>query len=431
MSNRSTLELMGSRAYRAWVLVMLFLTALVGFVDRQIIGGLGQPIKADLGLSDAQLGLLGGLAFALLNAAFTIPVARIAETRSRKLIIGIGLLAWSVATCGCGLARSYVQLLIARVAVGVGEAAGTPISQSLMSDYFPREKRTSAAAAVTLAIPLGALIGTAGGGFIAQHWDWRLAFVLAGAPGLPLAALFLLTVREPLRGHYDPPALAEQPAPPFGAVIKRMLARPGFLHVQVGSTLAAMGTFGINLFLAPYFFRRYGLDFQQAALISGLISAVAGSVSMYGGGQLADLIGRKDPRFYAWLPGIGIALTAPLYLISFLQASWPAAVALLTITGVLQYAYLPASIGVTQNTMEPRMRATAGALVAIMTNLIAAGFGPLIVGALSDHFARRAAPAPTASATGLQQACMLFSLVYLWAAVHFALAGRTLKRDMA
>lgn len=426
MTKRTTEELMASRPYRAWVLTMLFLIALVAFVDRQIIGGLLQPIKVDMRVTDAELGMLGGLAFALLNAVFTIPVARIAEHRPRTLIIGLGLFVWSLATVSCGLARSYVQLLAARVAVGVGEAAGSPISSSLMADYFPREKRTSAAAAVTLAIPIGALLAQAGGGYIAQHWDWRTAFIVTGAPGLVLAALFFLTIREPIRGRYDAPGLGDLPPPPFTAVLKRMISRPAFINVHVGATLAAMGAFGINLFLAAYFTRRFGMSFAEAGLASGLISAVAGSISMFGGGHLADFMGRKDPRFYAVIPGIGIALTTPLYLVSFLQDAWLPAVALLTLTGITQYAYLPASIGVTQNTMEPRMRATAGAIVAIMTNLIAAGFGPMLVGALSDRFGRAAGPA-----IGLQQACMATSLLYLWAAVHFALAARTIRRDIA
>ena len=445
-----TLRLMGSPGYRGWVLLIFLLISMFGFIDRQVIGSLGQPIKAALHLTDAQFGLLGGLAFSLLNALLTIPIARIAERRRRLTIIGIGVFLWSIATCLCGVASGFIQLLIARVAVGVGEAASAPATASVMADYFAPTQRTSAAAVFVLAVPLGALIGAAGGGYIAQYADWRTAFVIAGLPGLLLALLLVLTIREPIRGHYDAPGLGQADAPPLSAVLRRMVARPAFLHVMAGSTLASMGGFGINLFLAQYFFRRFGLGIGDSGLLSGLISAVPGVISMLGGGLLADWLGKKDARFYVWTPGLGALLATPLYVVSFLQGGWVSATVLLMITGLVQYAYLPASIGVSANLMEPRMRATAAAVVGIMTNLVGAGIAPMIVGALSDHFSSQAMGGPftrlctgahaaetatagacgQASAHGLQMASMVFALVYLWSALHFVLAARTIRRDM-
>jgi len=445
-----TLKLMSSRPYRAWVLGLLLVVSMFGFVDRQIIAALGQPIKRDLGLTDAQLGLLGGLAFALLNTAVSIPIARLAERRRRVTLYSIGVLLWSFATMACGLASSFVQLLTARVFVGVGEASA-PAVQSLLADYYPRERRTSAMGIYVLAVPAGALIGAAGGGWIAQHADWRLAFVAAGAPGLLLAVLLALTVREPIRGRYDPPGQADAAAPPFSAVLRRMAQRPAFLQVMLGSTLASAGGFAINYFLAQYFFRRFGLDFAQAGLISGLVSAIPGSISMLGGGLLADALGRKDPRWYAFTPMIGCLAAAPLYILAFAQGAWPAMAAVLMLTGLFQYAYMASMMGVSQNLMEPRMRASASAVVGIMTNVVGAGLGPLVVGGLSDALTRRAftggdfdlacagaraaesasaGACGAASAAGLQWACMLGALIYLWGAVHFALAARTLRRDM-
>ena len=447
----STLKLMGSPAYRGWVITLFLLIAMFGFIDRQVIGSLGQPIKASLHLTDTEFGVLGGLAFALLSSLLTIPIARIAERRRRLTIIGIGVFLWSIATCLCGLASNFVQLLIARVCVGVGDAAGQPATVSVLADYFGPARRTSAMAVFVLAVPLGALIGAAGGGYLAQYTDWRTAFVIAGAPGLILALLLVLTIKEPIRGHYDAPGLGDADAPPLSAVLRRMIQRPAFLHVMAGSTLASMGGFGINLFLAQYFFRRFGLGLGESGLLSGLISAIPGSISMLGGGLLADYLGKKDPRFYAWIPGLGALLAAPFYVLSFLQGSWPMATALLMITGLFQYAYLPASMGVTANLMEPRMRATAAAVVAIMTNLVGAGLAPVVVGMLSDRFASQAmgrsfsavctgaraaetaaaGACGQASAHGLQWASMVFALVYLWAAVHFVLAARTIRKDMA
>ncbi len=223
--------------------------------------------------------------------------------------------------------------------------------------------------------------------------------------------------------------------------MRRMVQRPAFLHVVIGSTVASMGGFGINLFLSAYFIRRFGLHVGDAGLMSGLISAIPGSVSMLGGGLLADFLGKKDARFYAWTPGLGALLAAPFYILSFMQGSWPVAVGLFMLTGLFQYAYLPVLGGVTANMMEPRMRASAAAVVGIMTNLVGAGLAPMIVGKLSDVFTRHVSAACTgaasasasctgASGEGLRLASMTFALVYLWAALHFVLAARTIRRDM-
>ena len=438
----STLKLMGSPGYRAWIILLFLLISMFGFIDRQVIGALAQPIKTSLRLTDAQFGVIGGLAFAALNAFLAVPIARLAERRRRLTIIGIGVFLWSIATSLCGLTTNFLQLVLARVAVGVGEATSTPATSSVIADYFPPHRRTSAAAVMVLAIPFGAMIASAGGGYIAQYADWRTAFIVAGAPGFVLALLLVLTVREPIRGHYDAPGLGDADAPPFRSVLRRMVQRPAFLNVMLGSTIASMGGFGINLFLSAYFIRHFHLQVGQAGLMSGLISAIPGSISMLGGGLLADWLGKKDARFYAWVPGVGALLAAPLYILSFMQSAWPAAFGLLMLTGLFQYAYLPVSGGVSSNLMEPRMRASAAAVVAIMTNLVGAGLAPIIVGRLSDVFTRHvsavcvgaasAGPACTAaSGEGLRLASMVFALVYLWAAGHFALAVRTIRRDMA
>ena len=453
-TGKKTLLLMQSKAYRAWVLGLFMLVALFGFADRQITSVLAQPMKTELGLSDTQLGLLGGLAFALLNAFATIPIARLADKGRRLTLISIGVFLWSLATALCGLAQSFIQLVGARLCVGMGEATGGPATSSVIADYYPREQRASAMGIFALAIPLGALLGAAGGGFIAQHFNWRLAFVIAGLPGILLGVLVASTVREPLRGVYDGGAGAAD-APPLKAVLARMLAKPAFLHTVLGSTLVSTGGFGIITFHAPYFFRRFGLDYAQAGLLTGLISAVPGSICILGAGFLTDRLARRDVRFYGWIPALGGLLAAPLYIVSFMQSGWIATTFLLMVTGLVQYAYLPVSSGVYQNLMEPRMRASAAAIVSLMTNLVSAGLGPLIVGALSDSFSARAfadhggggfaalcvghGAAQTAaagacgqaSAVGLQWACMAFALIYLWGAAHFALAARSMKRDLA
>ena len=449
-----TLGLMQNRAYRGWVLGLLTAVTLFGFADRQILSALGQAVKTDLGLSDADLGLLAGLAFAALNALATIPIARIADRGRRLTLITLGVFVWSVATMVCGLTRTFVQLVLARLCVGMGEATGAPATISVIADYFPREQRASAMGVFNLAIPLGALLGAAGGGFIAQHADWRSAFVIAGLPGLVLGLLVWITVREPLRGRYDPARPAQEAAPPLTAVLKRMIAKPAFIHTLLGSTIVSIGGFGIITFHAPYFFRRFGLDYAQAGLLTGLIGAIPGTLCILGAGMLADRLGKRDARFYGWVPAAGGFLAAPLYMLAFLQTGWVATTAVLMITGLVQYAYLPVSNGIYQNLMEPRMRASATAVVGVVTNLVSASAGPWLVGVLSDAFAHAFAKthgldfsvacagakgAQTAaaglcgqaSASGLQWACIAFAAPQIEGGVHFVLAARTLRRDMA
>lgn len=450
MATRPVLDLMQSRRYRSWLLTLLLLMSMFGFIDRQIIGALAQPIKLELGISDTQLGLLGGLAFALLHSVLSIPLARLAERYNRVIIYGVGVLLWSAATISCGFATSFVLLLLARVAVGIGETT-QPAAASLTADYYPAERRVAISSITVLAIPLGAFFGSAVGGAIAEFANWRWAFFAAGAPGLALGALFLLTIREPLRGYYDPPSAHGEAVPPLAAALRRMVQRSAFLHVAIGSSLTSAGGFGINLFVAPYFVRRFGMGFAQSGLIAGLISVLPGVLSMFVGGQIASRLARRDPRYYAWTPGVGVLLACPLYICSLMQTQWFAATVLFMVTGIFQYVYLPCSVGIYANTMEPRMRATASAIVAMLTSVVGAGAGPLIVGSLSDAMASRhfgsgyallcrvsgnqdpalLASCREASAVGLQWGMMLTAFIYLWGAVHFFLAARTIARDMA
>ncbi len=405
-----------SRLYRLWVLALFLFVATFGFVDRIIVQILVQPIKAELHVSDAQMGLLGGLTFAVLYVLLSIPIARLAERKSRIAIASIGTALWSVATAACGVASGFGQLLLARIGVGIGEAAGAPATVSIIADYFAPLRRASAMAIYGLAVPLGAFLGGAVGGLIALHWGWRAAFLCAGLPGLALAALQWATVREPPRGYYDPAGAAEA-APPFSAVLRRFQARPSLIQFLVGATLSTIAGYGANYFVAAYLARRFGLDYAQAGLVIGLVSSVPAALSIAAGGFLADWAGKRNARWYALIPGLGAALTAPLYVCAFQADTWIVATAFLTLTAMCQYAYIPAAAAVTQNMMEPRMRASASAVTGLIYTLLGQGLGPLIVGALSDRF-------------GLQTALTLCALLYLWSAAHLALASRTLGRDL-
>ena len=409
-----------------WVLGLLTLVNTFGFIDRIVIQTLVQPIKIDLALSDAELGILGGLSFAVLHALLSIPVARLAEQRSRVVIIAIGTALWSIATSLCGATANFAQLMLARIGVGIGEAAGVPASPSLISDYCPRSWRASAMAVFMLAVPFGAMIGGAGGGWIAQHYSWRTAFVAAGLPGVVLAILVLLTIREPQRGRFDQEAHASD-TPPLKHALRRFTEIRSLRYLVIGTTISTTAGYGINYFIPAYYGRRFGLDFAEAGMISGLIGSVPGILGIIGGGFLADRWARRNPRVYALIPMAGFLLTAPLYLWAFVQQDWVGFSALLAATALIQFSYIPISAAVIQNMMHPRMRASASAIVNLLYSLIGLGLGPLCVGALSDHFGSRD---PASPAGGLQHAMMAFALLYVLGGLFLAISSRTVRDDL-
>jgi MFS family permease len=397
-----------------------------GFIDRIIMNVLVQPIKAEFQLSDTEIGLVTGLAFAMLNVVLGIWVARIAERRRRITLIGIGTFFWSIATAACGTATSFVTLALARVGVGVGEAVGLPASQSVISDYFPRHKRTTAMAVLLLAPPLGAFLGSAGGATIAQAYGWRAAFVAASIPGFILALVVMLTVAEPPRGQHDD--LEDESVPPYRAVLARMWQRHAFRHLLAGSTIASMVGFGLNAFLAAFLFRKFGYSIRDAGIVAGLIASLPATLGVLGAGWLADRMARRDSRAYGTIPGVSLLLATPIYILAVTRESAPVAIGLLALAATVQYCYLAPSQGVFQNLMHPRMRASSYATVQIFYSIIGGGLGPLLVGGLSDHFAPDASPA--GSSAGLSMALAVTAIFYLWAALHFFRARLRIREEL-
>ncbi|MGZ8350160.1 MAG: MFS transporter [Allosphingosinicella sp.] len=412
-----------------WALAVLAAISTCGFIDRIIMNVLVQPIKMEFDLTDTEIGLVTGLAFAMLNVVLGIWVARIAERRRRITLIGIGTFFWSVATAACGAATSFATLALARVGVGVGEAVGLPSSQSVVSDYFPKAKRTSAMSVLLLAPPLGAFLGSAGGATIAQAYGWRTAFVAAAIPGFVLAVVVLLTVGEPKRGQHDALGAGGDEVPPFRAVLQRMWHRKSFRHMLAGSTVASTVGFGVNAFLAAFLLRRFGFSLAEAGIIAGLIASAPATFGVLASGWLADRLARRDPRAFGTIPGISLLLATPIYMFAVTRDAAPAAIALLALAATVQYTYLAPSTGLFQNLRHPRMRATSTAVVTMIYSLVGAGLGPLLVGALSDAFAPDATPA--GSGAGLTTALAVTAIGYVWAALHFLRARRSLADDLA
>lgn len=444
-----------SKARRVYVLVMMILIYTSNFIDRSLLGVLGQPIKADLKLQDWQLGMLGGLAFAVLYAFAGLGVARLAERKSRVTIISAALAIWSAMTALCGAAVGFWSLALARVGVGLGEAGYTPPSYSLIADYYPPEKRASALGLFTLGVPLGAFLGATLGGALAQAFGWRATFLLLGVPGIALALLFKFTVREPVRGGFDPPVTAEGPPPSLAAVLATVIRKKAFVHLTVGAALTSFSGYAVAQFAIPLLVRGYPLDLRTASIAYGVVGALAAAVGVGAGGYIADFAGKKDPRFRAWIPGAALMIAAPLYMFAFTRPTVAGLGAAVILPAILQYLYLGPVFALAQNMVEARTRATATAIVNVVITLVGLGLGPMTIGALSDLFASRSytglmpfvqacpggvAPAGAegfaatacraASYAGLQQALIAAAAVYVWAGLHFVLAARSLKKDL-
>jgi predicted MFS family arabinose efflux permease len=294
--------------------------------------------------------------------------------------------------------------------VGVGEAGLSPAAQALISDSVPPERRASSLAVYSLGIPIGTLIGTAGGGWLAQTLDWRAAFLLVGLPGLALALLAALTLKEPVRRSAEAP-------PPFADALARLARRSSGLNAMAGASLASVAGYGISYFVPVWLGRSYGLNLAQAGLLTGLVSSVPAALSLMAGGVLADRLGARRKAAFVLVPALALVVTTPLYLMAFRQGDWRAATAWLTVTALFQYAYLPPTLALLHHLVEPRMRATATAVLFFSINLIGLGIGPALAGFISDRL-------------GLTAALSLSALFYLWAAGHYLLGARTLRRDL-
>ena len=436
----------GTKSYRAYVLGALLVVYTFNFIDRVIVGILGEPIKIEFGLSDTELGLLGGTAFAILYTLLGIPIARLAERMNRVTILSVCVGLWSLMTAACGLAVNYATLFMARVGVSIGEAGCTPPANSLISDYFPADRRASALSIYALGIPIGSMIAAVGGGWIATNVGWREAFTWLGIPGLLLAIIFKLTVKEP------PRAAAADAAPRVGAAVAALAKKTTFWHVAFGSALASFVGYGVGQYLTNFMIRSHGFNLFEAATQVGVILGLCAAIGTFSSGFLADRMSKRHPNALAWLPALGFVIATPLYVLAFILPNIWLAMPALMVAAITHYFYLGPMYAVTQGVVLPRMRATAVAVLLFIVNLIGLGLGPPAIGALSDFRANTqlspfnlttemcAAPATRADATagpqcatgvsnGLRWAMMIGVLGYLWAALHFLLSARTLRRD--
>ena len=372
------------------MLFALLLVYILNFLDRQIVNILAEPIKRDLGLSDTQLGLLAGPAFAVFYAVLGIPIARYADRAgtNRVWLISLCLAVWSAMTAICGVAQNFLQLALARVGVGVGEAGCTPAAHSLIADSVPPEKRSSAIAFFGLGIPIGGLLGLIIGGVVNDQYGWRAALMLVGAPGILLAFVLPFLIRDPRRcvdsTHFESTTSSTKTALSIMDAAREVFASKAYLYVFIAASFTAFLSYGKGLWTISFFIRSHGLSTTEAGLAMAVALGISGIFGTWLGGKVADVFGKRDKRHILTLPAIGMAVAAPILFAGYWVDDWRIAVALLIVPTLLISAYYGPAYGCVQGLVRPEARAIAASLVVFGQTLIGLGMGPLLFGVLSD-----------------------------------------------
>lgn len=401
---------------RAWIMALLVIGYTLNFIDRQIAGILAEPIKHDLGLTDSQLGWLGGTAFALFYTVLAIPIARYADRSDRSIVLTIGLALWSLATAMCGFAQNFAQLFLARMSVGIGEAAGVAPAYSLLTDLYPAERRARALALFSLGVPLGSALGVVFGGLIAAKIDWRVAFIVLGIVGLVFAPLYKFGVRDPGRHKSETSASVAE----VFAIVAR---KPAFWLMSFAAGTGSLISYGLAFWIPSFLARSFGLELVERSLIFGAILLVGGVAGVWLGGVLGDRVRRARPSAYALVPTVTYALCLPAFLLAFSSHSIVAAGILFTIPTALSLAWLGPVVSAITGLVPPHMRATASAMFLFINNLIGLGLGALVIGMISDALAQRFGE------ESLRYSAMATTSLYVVAAVLMGFAALRLARD--
>lgn len=404
-------------------LAVLLSVFAINFMDRQILALLVEPIKTDMGLSDTQIGLLYGFAFAVLFATAGIPIARAADRGNRARIVNWALVVFSLMTAACGLATSYWQLLAARVGVAIGEGGTNPPSHSIISDLYPIERRSTAMAIFALGPHVGLLLGFLVGGWIAQLWGWRAAFLVAGLIGLLFAAVSFACLREPAARQVDGVDAVEPP--PAVAVLQTLMRHASLRHVFAGAALFSIAVYAVVGWLPSFLIRGHGLSTGVVGTVLALVIGLLGGAGTMFGGWVADRLGARDPGWRLGAVAIALVVMAPFWTIVFLTSDTTILLALLAIAGALLGFYLGPTFAMVQSLVDPSMRATAAACLLFVFNIVGLGLGPLAVGVLSD------ALQPDFGPKSLGIALLLVPPFCVWAAYHYYAAARTIGSDLA
>src|SRR6218665_1765201 len=404
------------------VLLVLLLAYIFNFVDRQIIGILAVPIKAEFGVDDKTLSLLG-VVFGLFYATVAIPIASLADRRGRVGIIAGAIGLWSLFTAACGLAQNFVQLVLARMGVAFGEAGGIAPSYALIADFFPKSRRARALAFFSLGIPIGSALGIFFGGWLASALDWRSAFLIVGLAGLPIALLVRFAIPEPVRGGLDEGPAAPAAPPRFAAAARIFMRKPSFWLLSFGAASGSILGYGLGFWLPSLFSRSFHLSQGEVALYYGSIALVGGVAGTWLGGWLGDRLGAARPGVYALIPAICFTITAPALARGLLAPNpwiaWP----LFAIGQMTALAWLGPVIAAVQHIVAPSIRATTSASFLFVNNLIGIAFGIYVLGWMSDGLKT------VYGAESLRYSILYGLGFYLVAAAFYFGAARRLPKD--
>ena len=410
---------------RNYALVLLTIIYSVNFIDRQLLAILQESIKSELDLSDSQLGLLTGFAFAAFYVTAGIPIARWADRSNRRNIIAMAVGLWSFMTAISGLVQNYSQLLLARIGVGVGEAGGSPPSHSIISDIFPAERRATAIAFYSTGVNIGILFGFLLGGWINEYFGWRTAFLVVGIPGIFLAAIVRLTLAEPLRGMAEKRQVTDNKSS-LSQVVALLWSRQSFRHMALASGLNAFAGYSTTNWTASFMIRSHGMSTGELGTWLAITIGFGGAIGVFGGGLIADRLAPRDKRWYMWVPALCGFVMVPFMASVYLVDNAYLALTLGIVPGVLANTYLGNTIATSHGLVGLRMRATASAILFLILNTIGLGLGPWSVGLLSDYLE------PTFGVESLRYAMLyIIPAVMFWSASHFYLASRTLRQDLA
>ncbi len=409
-----------TRRYTLFLLVVVYTSS---FIDRSIINILVQPIKAEFGVSDTAMGFLTGFAFAVFYATLGLPVAMLADRSNRRNIIAWAVTIWSGMTALCGVAQNFWQLAAARIGVGVGEAGAGPPSHSIIADMYPMEQRTSAMAIYSWGIHLGLMFGALAGGWIAQYFGWRTAFFVVGLPGLILALLVRVTLKEPPRGGMEK-AGHDVSTHNIAASFRHLWATRSLRHTITGCTLVAFVGYGISAWGAAFLMRSHGLSTGEVGTLTGIIGGLMGIIGALVAGKVADRLSVKDPRWTPWVVAVCKVVTIPLVFLFYLPDNlWIAMIAFVPMIA-LAATYQGSTFAMVQTLSPLGMRSQASAILLFIINLIGLGLGPLFVGILSD------ALTPSFGTDALRYAMLIVSVLGLWGAWHYYMAGRYYREDL-
>lgn len=411
------------RGYKYYVLGILMFVFAVNVLDRQILAILMEPVRLELGLTDTHLGFLSGIAFAIFYATLGIPIARIADRTSRTGVISICLAAWSAMTAVCGLAQNFWHMLAARIGVAVGEAGGTPPSHSLIADYFGENQRATALGIFSIGGPIGMMIGLFIGGWLNEWFGWRATFMIVGLPGVLVALIVWLTIREPRRKR---PASKENKPDhvPVSEVFRHLWSQRSFRYMALASAIQMFVGYGLVQWYPAFFIRSHGLTTGQVGTYLAVMAGISGGLGTILGGYFADKFSARDKRWLLWLPMCATFFATPFYLGVFLMPVAIVAVIFMIVPTFLMNSFLGPIFSTTQGLVPPHMRATAAAVLLFVTNIVGLGLGPQVVGILSDLLQ------PTYAHDSLRYALLIVAMLTVVGAAFYWVAAKTLREDL-